>query len=165
LTAATGCVPTIITLVSQAVVTTSAETVWTVLTATMLQTRIGAPLYAALTSTVIQGAQADPIPQLLSDVTSKIRGAILDGNKYPLAAPTMIPPSLVDDALAICNLLLCERVAILKQFSEAATPAANRAEKNLTRIREGGRVELPSNPMQAEAPPSMTWGSDPPIDM
>lgn len=128
------------------------ETGWIMLTAAMLQSRISAPEYERLTSSLIQYGQSDPVPSLLDDVTERVRNAIRSGGRVGLGATDTIPASLRDAALSIVKYRLFGRVSILRSLAEMAKDDAEAAERQLERIEDGKTlVEGPSTVSESAA--------------
>ena len=149
----------------ESTVANDTETGWLILTAGMLQARIAAAEYNALTAAVISSGQSDPIPQLLSDVTERVRLAIRSGGES-LGAVNTVPASLRRAALAIAKHDLFSRIAVLRTLAEGAKNDAEKAERMLERVEEGKvKIEAPETADETETGNAAEYGSDTKIDL
>ena len=164
-TAAGGASDLLVWVTSESTVINDTETGWVILTAGMLQARISAPEYNALTSAVISSGQSDPIPQLLSDVTERVRMAIRSGGET-LGAVNTIPASLRRAALAIAKHDLFARISVLRQIAEGAKADADKAERTLERVEEGKlKIEAPAADTETETGNAAEYGSETRIEL
>jgi hypothetical protein len=155
----------VVWLTCESTTSNDTETGWLILTAGMLQSRISAPEYNALTAAVISSGQSDPIPQLLSDVTERVRLAIRSGGET-LGAVNTIPASLRRAALAIAKHDLFSRIAVLRTLAEGAKNDAEKAERMLERVEEGKvKIEAPATDTETETGNAAEYGSETKIDL
>lgn len=139
---------------------------WVVLTAGMLQSRISSPEYAAFTASIIQGSQADPVPQILADIAQQVRAAVRSGRKTALGPAGTIPASLKNAALALSKYQVFSRVTALRQYCEAMRGEVKDATELLTQVATGKITpEDPSDPLTTESTNDVEWGSDTKIDL
>jgi hypothetical protein len=164
-TANGGAEELLVWLTAESTTSNDTETGWIILTAAMLQSRISAPEYNALTSAVIASGQSDPIPQLLSDVTERIRMAIRSGGET-LGAVNTIPASLRRSALAIAKHDLFSRVSALRNIAETAKTDAEKAERTLERLEEGKlKIEAPATDTETETGNTAATGYDTKLEL
>ena len=164
-TAKGGASDILVWLTCESTTSNDTETGWLILTAGMLQSRIAAAEYNALTAAVISSGQSDPIPQLLSDVTERVRLAIRSGGES-LGAVNTIPASLRRAALAIAKHDLFSRIAVLRTLAEGAKNDAEKAERMLERVEEGKvKIEAPETDTETETGNAAEYGSDTKIDL
>jgi hypothetical protein len=164
-TADGGASDILVWLTCESTTSNDTETGWLILTAGMLQSRIAAAEYNALTAAVISSGQSDPIPQLLSDVTERVRLAIRSGGES-LGAVNTIPASLRRAALAIAKHDLFSRIAVLRTLAEGAKNDAEKAERMLERVEEGKvKIEAPATDTETETGNAAEYGSDTKIDL
>ena len=156
----------VVWLTSEATVEENTDTGWVILTAGMLQSRIAAPEYDALTAAIIAAGQSDPVPILLNDVTERVRAAVRSGGRVALGPVNTIPASLRRAALSLAKYDLFARIAALRRLAEQAKDDADRAEKQLERIEEGKVTpEAPDEGNETETAPTGETGADDAIDL
>jgi len=137
---------------------------WQVPTAGDLQSRIDAPTYAAFTSSILRGSQADPIPQILSDLTQTIRS--LASRHSQLGPAGTIPTSFKTYFLGLCKQELFGRVAALRLFQDNIKAEVESANKRLDMLAKGQwPIEPPVAPLNPQPVAGASWGSDPAIDL
>jgi hypothetical protein len=110
---------------------------WVVLTAGMLQSRIAAPQYNMITSSAMQGLQADPVPQILADVTESVRDAVRSGSKVAIGPDGTIPSSLKTQALTLAKYELYSRVPSMATAIELLRPDKVAADAYLVKVAQG----------------------------
>lgn len=137
---------------------------WVVPTSADLQSRISAPEFAAFTSSVIQGTQADPIPVILSDRVQQFRSIASRWSK--LGPAGTLPSSLKTDFLVLCKDDLFARVATLRTFRDAIKTEVETANKHLEMLAAGKwPVEPPAVELYPQPTPGAKWGSDTKISL
>ena len=137
---------------------------WHVPTAGDLQSRIDANTYAEVTSAVMQGAQADPLPQILADLTQTIRS--LASRHSQLGPAGTIPASFKTYFLSLCKAELSGRISAVRYLLESIKGEVDSANKRLDMLAKGQwPIEPPVNPLPTQPIPGASWGSDTAIDL
>ncbi|HTG44938.1 MAG TPA: phage protein Gp36 family protein [Verrucomicrobiae bacterium] len=85
---------------------------WAALTATEVKTRLSGPELTALQSSALASGQADPLPDVIAQVTDEIRGYIAAASRNTLGAAGTLPPQVRSAALAIVRWRLGGRLAV-----------------------------------------------------
>jgi hypothetical protein len=80
-----------------------AETHWLALTVDMLKQRVSGPEYEAYTTAALASGQTDPIPDILADVVTMIRGYVAACSQNVLGPEGMVPGSLKSQAVIIAR--------------------------------------------------------------
>ena len=137
---------------------------WQVPTAGDLQSRIDAPTYAAFTGAVLRGSQADPVPQILSDLTQTVRS--LASRRSQLGPPGTIPASFKTYFLSLCKQELFQRTPALRNLLDTIKTETDAANKRLDMLATGKwPIEPPTAPLTTQPVSGASWGSDPAIDL
>jgi mRNA-degrading endonuclease toxin of MazEF toxin-antitoxin module len=142
------------------------DSAWVLFTPGSLQGRITALESNTFLSSLLNGTQADPMPEIAFAVCKNVRNAVLSGSKSPLGPEGTIPASLLDDAVAIAKFNLFGSATAMKDSIDALRSAAKMSLDKLEKIARGAwRIEEPENPITTEKPNRARWGSDPPVDL
>ena len=137
---------------------------WQVPTAGDLQSRIDASTYAEVNSATMQGAQSDPVPQILSDLTQTVRS--LASRHSQLGPAGTIPSSFKTYFLSLCKAELFGRISAVRYLLESIKGEVDSANKRLDMLAKGQwPIEPPVNPLPTQPIPGASWGSDTAIDL
>lgn len=153
----------VLTLTFIVVETPGTDVNWVTPTAAMLQSAVSAPEYAAFTSSVIRGAQADPVPQILSDLVQTVRS--LASRVGKLGQAGTIPSSVLRYVKVLGRADLFSRVTALN-WAEKHQKEIDNANDVLKKLAAGDwPVEPPDSPLTTQPFPGGDWGSDTKVDL
>jgi hypothetical protein len=120
---------------------------WITLTEADVLTRLSGPELAALKTAALQGGQANPLPEVLSQITREVRGYVANCDRNRLGEGATIPDELESAALSRIRYELATRLPV----SSLLTPARTQANADaLTLLRDTAAcrftLEQPATP-------------------
>ncbi|KAF0094018.1 MAG: Uncharacterized protein E1N59_2276 [Puniceicoccaceae bacterium 5H] len=129
---------------------------WSPLSPLTLQRYLAAPQLRALQTAALADEQADPIPEIVADLTARVRAELRAGGGVLSAEPMALPPELHGPAAALVLEAAQTRLPSL-ELTTAQVRAADEARALLERFANGKlRAEPPADP---EEPPPV-WGAE-----
>ncbi|MDP0500993.1 MAG: hypothetical protein Q7P63_12940 [Verrucomicrobiota bacterium JB022] len=127
---------------------------WNPLTLTILQRYLAAPQLRALQTAALADAQGDPLPELIADVTARVRAELRAGGNRLSADPQALPAELHGPAAALVLATAQTRLPTLELRPDQVR-AYQDARALLERFATGRlRPEAPDDPETAPAPTS-----------
>ena len=84
---------------------------WITITETHLKTRLSDPELTAFKSVALAAGQANPVSEIIADVTNLIRGYVANCQRNRLGSDGTIPDKLLSSALAIIVMQVMTRAA------------------------------------------------------
>lgn len=112
---------------------------WIAITESHLLTAISGPELEALRAAALADGQADPVADVLSQVTERIRGDVAANASNVLGPTGQIPERLLSAALALIVWDIMRRpgASIIDDENQSRAKAVDRAEALLKRVADG----------------------------
>jgi hypothetical protein len=123
---------------------------WITLTAADLEARLAGAELTALKTKGLSAGQADPIPEILDQVTKEVRGHVAACTHNQLGAGATIPEELKSAALDMARYRVIDRLPVPSLMTEARR-TANRDARRLLELVAGCQftIEQPATPSTA----------------
>lgn len=106
---------------------------WVTITESDVITKLSGPEVAAMKSAALQAAQADPLPEVISQVVKEIRGYVAGCSSNTLGEGETIPDELLGAAISRIRYELATRLPVPGLLTEARTRANENA---VTQLRD-----------------------------
>lgn len=133
---------------------------WNIITTDQVKTRLAGAELTALQSAALANGQADPLPEIITQVVDEVRGYIVAGG-FSLETGTTVPSKLVGATLDIIRYRLVTRLPARGLLTDERKEEYKNALELLKRVADGGfSVEEPTTPSTESSGRTGSWGSE-----